>query len=218
MSITALCGVMEQANNRFHRDALLVAAAKQGAAEAFDRLQLLYSRQLYRTILSITRSPEDTEDVLQDTFLRAFTSLHHFEGRSNIYSWLTRIAINTALMLLRKRRTHSEVLFDPEGQPQEESPHFELVDSSLNPEQLLDQTQRRVRLLRTVQKLDPKLRTPLLIYMHQGWSIKEIGQSLDLSEAAIKSRLYRARKRILKAHLSGSVRNRNRKQDVNKQI
>jgi RNA polymerase sigma-70 factor, ECF subfamily len=210
MSTTTLYGFTEHANNQLQRDTLLVAAARRGLTEAFDELQRIYSRRLYRTILSITRSPEDTEDALQDTFFRAFTSLQNFEGRSSIHSWLTRIAINTALMLLRKKRTRSEVLFDPGCEPQEGIQHFELVDHSLNPEQQLDQTQRRVRLLCAIQKLDPKLRTPLLIHMEHGCSNKEIGQSLDLSEATVKSRLYRARKRLMKSHLSGSTKRRNR--------
>lgn len=82
----------------------LVSAACEGSSSAFGQLQTLYSRHLYRTIMRITKNKEDAEDVLQDTFMCAFLSLRSFERRSSFYSWLTRIGINSALMLLRKRR------------------------------------------------------------------------------------------------------------------
>jgi RNA polymerase sigma-70 factor, ECF subfamily len=114
---------------RIQRDNQIVSAAHRGLSEAFDELQRTYSRLLYRTIYSIMKSPEDTEDALQDTFLRAYSSLDQFEeGRSTIYSWLTRIAINSALATLRKRRARPELLFDPNEKPGEDSPRFDLKD------------------------------------------------------------------------------------------
>src|SRR5580658_10918841 len=94
-------------------DLELVAAAKAGSNAAFEELQSRYSHRLYRRIQSITRNHEDAEDALQDTFLRAYLSLDSFEGRSQFSSWLTRIAINSALMLLRRRRTRAEVPLEP---------------------------------------------------------------------------------------------------------
>jgi RNA polymerase sigma-70 factor (ECF subfamily) len=117
---------------------------------------------------------------LQDTFLQAYLSLHQFEGRSTIYSWLTRIGINSALTILRKRRNRREVLFDPTEKPTEDSPHFDLKDAAASPEEMSDRRQRRSRLLHAIRNLQPSLRTPVLMQILQGWSIKQIGQALGM--------------------------------------
>lgn len=80
------------------------------SSACFAELYATYSRRLYNTIFAITKNHEDAEDALQETFLRAYTGIHAFEGRSAIYSWLTRIAINSALIVLRKRRVRPELL------------------------------------------------------------------------------------------------------------
>jgi len=178
------------------RDKELVAQARAGSGVAFAEIESLYSRRLYQRIFSITRNREDAEDALQDTFLRAYVALGSFEGRSQFASWLTRIAINSALMTLRKRRTRAEVFFDLASEPEEYSQMFDVCDSALNPEQVCEQRQRCYRALRAVRKLHPKLRTPLAIWMKQECSIKEVACALDLSVAAVKARLHRARKRL----------------------
>ena len=91
----------------------IVLAAQAGSPGAFAELHAIYSRRLYKRVLSITRSREDAEDALQETFLRVHSAIHAFEGSSTIYSWLTRIAINSALIILRRRRARHEILFDP---------------------------------------------------------------------------------------------------------
>ena len=181
------------------QDDHLVSAAQRGSSEAFDELQRTYSRRLYRTIYSITKTPEDTEDALQDTFLRAYSSLYQFEGWSTIYSWLTRIAVNAALAILRKRRARPEVLFDPNEKPGVDTPYFDVKDATPNPEEICDNRQRRVRLFHAIQNLEPSLRTPILMQMIQGWSIKQIGQALNISPGAVKARLHRARLRLSEA-------------------
>jgi RNA polymerase sigma-70 factor, ECF subfamily len=174
----------------------IVAAAQAGSARAFAELHALYSRRLFKTIFAITRNREDAEDALQDTFLRAHLALHTFEGRSNIYSWLTRIAINSSLMMLRKRRAHPELLFDPHPDGCVEPACFEVKDSAPDPEQTYQLHQLHVRMQRAIRKLDPLLRTPLQIQVTRGWSVKEIGNVLNISEAAVKTRLHRARRRL----------------------
>jgi RNA polymerase sigma factor (sigma-70 family) len=87
----------------------IVSASPAESPVTFEELHAIYSRRLFRTIVRITKSPEDAEDALQDTLLRAHLALGTFEGRSSIYSWLTRIAVNSALMILRKRRARPEV-------------------------------------------------------------------------------------------------------------
>lgn len=181
----------------------LVAAARAGSSIAFEELRSLYSRRIYKTILAITKNREDAEDALQDTFLRAYMALNSFEGRSAFYSWLTRIAINSALMIRRKRRACPEVPFVGSSEIGNEVPQFEVRDLSPNPEQICDERQQRVRLLSAIRKLKPSLRAVLEIQMMQSSSVREIAQALDISEAAVKSRLYRARARLIAPHLIG---------------
>jgi RNA polymerase sigma-70 factor (ECF subfamily) len=178
----------------------LVTAVQSGAPEAFAQLHAIYSPRLYRTIIAITKNPEDAQDALQETFLRAHLRVHAFEGRSSIYSWLTRIAINSALMILRKRRTRPEVLCDPQPDDRFETISFEPKDPAPNPEEAYDLRQCQIRTLRAIRRLDPKLMVPLRMQAKHGWSVREISQALDISEAAVKSRLYRARRRLSTTH------------------
>ncbi|HUO14323.1 MAG TPA: sigma-70 family RNA polymerase sigma factor [Verrucomicrobiae bacterium] len=182
---------------RIVRDDEIVSAAQNGLPEAFAELYKIHSRRLYKTIVAITKNPEDAEDALQDTFMRAYLALGTFEGRSSIHSWLTRIAINSALMILRRRRNRPEVLFDPRNDARDDAPCLEIRDSSPGPEQICDLRQQHVRILRAIQQLDPTLRMPMEIRMTHGWSIKEIGHALNISEVAVKTRLHRARRRLM---------------------
>jgi RNA polymerase sigma-70 factor (ECF subfamily) len=186
------------------RDEQLVSAARAGSSAAFAELQRHYSRHLYSTIVAITKNREDAEDALQDTFLRAYRALGNFEGRSSFYSWLTRIAINSALMLLRKRRGRPEVSFEPANETGDDLLPFEIRDTAANPEQIYDQHQRCAGVLRAIQKLEPSLRRALQIRMEGGSSLKEIARALEISEAAVKTRLHRARVRLSSAR---SLRN-----------
>jgi RNA polymerase sigma-70 factor, ECF subfamily len=183
------------------RDDPLVTAVRAGVPEAFAQLHAIYSPRLYRTIIAITKNPEDAQDALQETFLRAHLRVHAFEGRSSIYSWLTRIAINSALMILRKRRTRPEVLCDPQPDDRFETIFFEPKDPAPNPEEAYDLRQYQIRTLRAIRRLEPKLLAPLRMQAKHGWSVKEISQALDISEAAVKSRLHRARRRLSTMHI-----------------
>ena len=178
------------------RDAQLVSEAKAGSRDAFAELQNLYARRLYNTVLRITKNHEDAEDALQDTFLRAYLALDSFEGRSQFASWLTRIAINSALMVLRRRRTRAELSFEPLLESGEPVPTIDLRETSLNPEQLYDLRQRSHCALRAIGNLNNNLRTPMTTWIERDCSMKEVAQTLDLSLAAVKSRLHRARKQL----------------------
>jgi len=184
------------------RDMELISASLAGSSEAFAELERLYSPQLYNTIFRITRNREDAEDVLQDTLLRAYLALDNFEGRSRIYSWLTRIAINSALMLLRKRRNHRETSFDLAGEQEDCVAYLDPEDPRLNPEQICDQGQRCARIQREIERLQANLREPLQTRMAHGSSIEEIAKNLEITEAAVKARLYRARAKLSAARTS----------------
>jgi len=186
------------------RDAELVEAARRGSSTAFGQIERLYSRPLYRTIIAITKNQEDAEDALQETFLRAYLALETFEGRASFYSWLTRIAINSALMNIRKRRARAEVFVNPTCEDQEQATPFEIKDIALNPEQVFDQHQRCVSMLRAVQNLDENLRGAIQLRMMRECSMKEIACALDVTVATVKSRLHRARRRLASNRIPGN--------------
>lgn len=187
----------------------IIQAAQAGLPEALAELHSAYSSRLYKTIVGITKNHEDAEDALQDTFLRVYLALHTFEGRSTVYSWLTRIAINSALMVLRRRRAQPEVLVDFLPDAQDSAIPVEIKDPAPTPEQIYDLDKRRSRVLRKIHHLAPQLREPIRIQITQGSSIKEIAQTLNISTGAVKARLHRARLRLsASAEIRGAVSGR----------
>ena len=179
------------------RELEIITAPGKGSTMAFDELQKEYSSRLFKTILRITKNWEDAEDALQDTLLRAYLALHGFGGRSSVYSWLTRIAINSALMVLRKRRSRPEAFLICSFEGGDGDPPLELKDSSSNPEQLCDLRQRKDHVLRAIRNLEAPLRAPIEAQLAGGYSVKEVADTLNISVAAAKARLYRARVRLL---------------------
>lgn len=178
------------------RSEQLVAAARSGSAAAFAELREIYAQRVYRRLLLITKNREDAEDALQDTFLRAYMALHAFEERASFYTWITRIAINSGLMILRRRRIRAEVSFDRPSETGEESSGFEFKDTAPNPEHICVHRQRYARMLRSIRKLHPRLRQAIEMQMRDNCSVREIAEALQISEAAVKSRLSRGRARL----------------------
>jgi RNA polymerase sigma-70 factor, ECF subfamily len=174
----------------------LVTEARLGSSAAFADLRDIYARRIYHKLLIMTNNRQDAEDALQDTFLRAYLALHTFEGRSSFHTWVTSIAINSALMILRKRRRRSEVSFDVPTENEDARTAFELPYMGPSPEHICDQRQRYACILRSIVKLQPRLRQVVEMRMMGECSIKEMAGTLNISEAAVKSRLCRARARL----------------------
>src|SRR5438270_1255642 len=121
----------------------LVAAAKAGDISAFEELVRRYDRNVFRIAQHITQSREDAEDVVQDAFLKAFQNLANFQEQSKFYTWLVRIAVNEALMKLRRRRTGRTVSLDQEIETDEDTMPREVADWAPNPEQMYNQSELR---------------------------------------------------------------------------
>ena len=194
----------------------LIAAARSGSAAAFAELMAIYRQRVYQKLLMITRNREDAEDALQDTFLRAYKGLHAFEERSSFYTWVTTIAINSAFMILRKRRSRSEVSFDHLNEAGEDFSGLEFKDTGPNPEHICVHRQRYAQMLKSIEKLQPSLRQVIELRMRGMRSIREIAQELQISEAAVKSRLSRARMRLAPARTPRSSHGNvgRRRQDI----
>jgi RNA polymerase sigma-70 factor, ECF subfamily len=178
------------------RSKQLVAAARSGSAAAFTELMEIYGPRIFRKLVIITRNREDAEDALQDTFLRAYKGLHAFEERATFYTWITTIAINSALMILRKRRNRSEVSFDRSNETEDDSYYVEFTDTRPSPEHICVDRQRYACAIRSIGKLQPRLRQVIEMQLKEKCSTREIAQALQISEAAVKSRLRRARMRL----------------------
>jgi RNA polymerase sigma-70 factor (ECF subfamily) len=189
----------------------LVAAARSGSPAAFAELREIYAQRVYRKLLTITKNREDAEDALQETFLRAYLALHSFEERSSFYTWVMRIAINSALMILRKRRLHPEVSFDVPGETEEAISVFEFKDAGPSPEHICVHRQSYAFMVRSIWNLQPRLREVIEMQMTDNYSIREIARALDISESAVKSRLSRARARLASGH---TIRRSKRDADI----
>jgi len=148
---------------------------------------------VFRIAQHITQNREDAEDVVQDAFLKAYTNLGQFQGQSKFYTWLVRIAVNEALMKLRRRRPERTVSLDEEVKTEDDSLPREVADWSPNPEQQYSQAELREILTRTIQGLPPGFRTVFVLRDVEGLSTEETAEALDLSIPAVKSRLLRAR-------------------------
>jgi RNA polymerase sigma-70 factor (ECF subfamily) len=171
----------------------LVHAAKRGDLEAFSQLVNRYDRNIFRIAQHITHNEEDAQDVVQDAFLKAYQNLDQFQENSKFYTWLVRIAVNEALMKLRKRRTDRTVSLDEDVETEEGSMPREVADWSPNPEQLYGQSELGDILKKTIQGLPPGFRTVFVLRDVEGLSTEETAEMLGLSVPAVKSRLLRAR-------------------------
>lgn len=171
----------------------LVQAAKSGDLGAFEQLVKLYDRNVFRIAQHITHNREDAEDVVQDAFLKAYENLGQFQGQSKFYTWLVRIAVNEALMKLRRRRPDKIVSLDENIETEEDSMPREVADWSPNPAQLFDQAQLKEILGKVIQGLPAGFRTVFVLRDVEGLSTEETAEALGLSIPAVKSRLLRAR-------------------------
>lgn len=174
-------------------EAPLLERARAGDDAAFAELVTHYERKVFRLARNITQNDEDAEDVLQDAFLKAYTHLDRFHGESKFYTWVVRIAVNEALMKLRKRRGDRMVSLDEEIELGEESVTREIAVWDGNPEQTYSQEEMRKILDEAIQTLKPAFRSVFQLRDVDELSTEETAEALGLSIPAVKSRLLRAR-------------------------
>lgn len=184
-------------------DQSLVSAAMAGDVTAFTALCRLHSPRLLRTVRQITRNHEDAEDALQDAFMRAFVHLKSFDGRAQFATWLTRIALNSALMILRKRRHYPAVSID--SGREDEAASWEIADRADDPERRLLKSETTEWVRKAIAELDPTPRVAMEFWNCEELSAREGARKLNISKAAFKSRLSRA-KAELRSELARSMR------------
>ena len=173
-------------------DLALVREAKQGNMAAFEQLIKRHTGKLFRIAFRVTKCHEDAEEVVQDAFTKAFNKLHSFEERSRFSTWLTRIAINTALMKIRRRDRFQIVSITEDETRTAIVPH-EVVDWRPSPEQLYSRRELTEILGRALDSLSDNHRMIFVLRDVEGFSVVESADILGLSTTAVKARLLRAR-------------------------
>ena len=174
----------------------LLSAAMAGHEWAFIELCYSHFRRILFTLYRITKNREDAEDVFQDSVLKAFVHFGDFNRASSFATWLTRISVNSALMILRKRRVRPEVSTNAPIDESASPLQWEIADRSPNPEEYCIQSENRRRLHSAISKLPPSYRRAFEIRLRSDRSLKEIAEEVGITIAATKSRLMRARKAL----------------------
>jgi RNA polymerase sigma-70 factor (ECF subfamily) len=183
----------------YEGEAELLEGLRAGEPAAFRRLVELNSASVYNVALKMLSDEHEAEDVLQETFLSAFEAIERFEGRSQLSTWLYRIAYNASLMRLRKRGQMSTFSLDlPPGQDEENNAHESrhLVDWSTKPDDQLLSAEAREEMDRAIAELPEKLRSTFILRDIQGLSGAETAEVLGITVQAVKTRLHRARLRL----------------------
>ena len=176
-------------------EATFVAAAKAGDLRAFETLVRRYEGRIYRLTYNITQNREDAEDATQDAFLKAYQHLPDFQGESRFYTWLVRIAVNEALMKLRKRRPQ-EISLDESIQTDDDLVPREIEDWGPKPDKRFEQSELQSILARSIAQLEPAYRIVFQLRDIEELSTEETARLLGLSVPAVKSRLLRARLKL----------------------
>ena len=171
----------------------LVAQAREGDAGAFGELVRRYEGKIFRLAQHVTQNREDAEDVLQETFMKAYEHLDQFQGNSKFYTWIVRIAVNQALMKLRRRKTDKSVSLDDTIDTGEDTIVREIAAWDEDPEQRFSREELGGILDSAIQSLEPPYRSVFVLRDIEELSTEETAEVLSLSVPAVKSRLLRAR-------------------------
>jgi RNA polymerase sigma-70 factor (ECF subfamily) len=174
----------------------LVVAAKNGDEQAFETLFKRYQRKTLAVVLRYTRVVEDAEDIVQESFYKAFVHLCQFQGESSFSTWLTRIAINEALMFLRRIRPTPQVSIDDIRDAQGSAASLRMPDSNADPENRCSQREEVRILSKAVRNLSPGLRTTITLSELRELSTSETARRMGLSVAAVKARIFRGKREL----------------------
>ena len=189
-------------------------AASSRETGTLDKLYRAHAEKLFYTVRRITRNHEDAEDAVQDALLSAFLHLQCFDGRSTFSTWLTRIGINSALMILRKRRNSREVSAHRAGV---DEMLWEVPDSAPNPERRCAERERERFLRDAITGLSPRLRRTLEFHTLQDHSLRETAAQIGISATAVKGRLYHARAALRKSKVLRNIRGRDWRRQLSKE-
>jgi RNA polymerase sigma-70 factor (ECF subfamily) len=172
----------------------LIASARAGNRNAFGELVRRHSHRVYGMSFKILKNREDAEDNLQNVFCKAFGKIRQFEGNSQLSTWLIRIAINEALMMLRKRRPEQmAAAVDGEEALDDYEVKAEIRDLRADPEREYLMKELTTKAL---DALHPTLKYTFILQKGEGWTSRELAEALDITPEIVKSRIFRARVRL----------------------
>jgi RNA polymerase sigma-70 factor (ECF subfamily) len=171
----------------------LMARARGGDSASFELLCAPHTGRLLKTAFKITGNREDAEDAVQDSLMRAFVRIHDFRGDSSFSTWLTRIVINSALLIRRKNGSAKHVFIDDTCESAEGPLKFEIPHSAPDPAQIFIARERRKALRKAISSLRPSLRSIVEVGQLQELSMEQAAKALNISIAAAKGRLFHAR-------------------------
>ncbi|MBR6840382.1 MAG: sigma-70 family RNA polymerase sigma factor [Oscillospiraceae bacterium] len=177
------------------QEAMIVRKVLQGDVNAFEKLVTEYEKAVYAIAQRMTGNAEDAADMTQETFIKAYNSLSSFRGDSKFSVWLYRIANNVCLDFLRSKNRRPTVSLSTEDDDGEET-QLDIADESQSPELLLESSLTRDAVRRGLDSLPPDYKQILLLREIQGLSYEEIAAALDIESGTVKSRIFRARKRL----------------------
>jgi RNA polymerase sigma-70 factor, ECF subfamily len=180
-------------------EARLLQDARRGRREAFDALCLTLTPRLLKTAFRITRNREDAEDAVQDSLMRALMHINSFQGNSSFSTWLTRIVMNSALMIRRKNRNARRFCSDDLGARENPGLELQIPDRSPNPEQAYAERERKAILHEAIGKLRPRIRAVVEVAHQHELPLRETARVLDISVAAVKGRFFHARVALRKS-------------------
>lgn len=189
---------------RGHDEDALLTSVKTGQTSSFDQLWQSHASRLFGITYRITRNREDAEDALQGALLNAFVHIRTFDGRSSFSTWLRRIAINSALMILRKNRSAPRISLDDAVDGDGQTGVGALRDPAPDPEAHCALRERRATLANAIRELQPNFRQALILQKLEERTTKEVAQIMGISVSAAKARIFRA-KRTLQESLSAKV-------------
>ena len=186
-------------------DAQLVEMVKQGHANAFNTLVKRYRERVFNVVYNMTSNREDASDVTQDVFVKAFQNIHRFQQKSTFFTWLYRIAVNTAISFIKKARSRQYFSLENLEEEGVGGKLAEILSSKKPSRRSLMIRELQEKLNEALQKLSVKHRTAIVLYEIEGLSHKEIGTILKCSEGTVRSRLHYA-KNELQNYLSDYLR------------
>lgn len=187
---------MNGSENKVETEGFSLEALHAGDPEEFARLVDAYSSKIYRLATKMLNHQQDAEDVLQETFLKAYRGIKSFDGRSKISTWLFRIATNEALMVIRRKHPDTVSIDEPVQTEEGEQEPIQIIDWCCLPEEELLSEETREKLDAAVQKLPERLRVVFLLRDINDLSTHETAEILGLTDTAVKTRLSRARLRL----------------------
>jgi RNA polymerase sigma-70 factor, ECF subfamily len=172
----------------------LIASARAGNRTAFGELVRRHSSRVYGMSFKMLKNREDAEDNLQNVFCKAYGKIGQFEGNSQFSTWLMRIAINEALMMLRKHRPEDlATVVDADGDPDDRDTKTDIRDLHADPER---EYQTKELAAKAFEALQPALKYTFILQKGEGWTSRELAEALDITPETVKSRIFRARARL----------------------